>query len=275
MIDLHSHILPGIDDGARTIEDSIAMARMAVEDGTKVLACTPHLAPPLYVNSGPAIRQAVNALQAELNSNAIPLKLIAGADIHIASDLQDSLKNGHALTLADTRYFLLEPPHDVLPPQLVAFARRLQNAGYRPILTHPERLRWIEGNYEVITELSDAGVVIQLTGASITGLFGRQVKYWSERMLNEGIVDILASDAHDTKYRTTGLTEARNAVAGILGPEEARMMVLDRPYHILKNEELPPKSPRVKSSAKSDIRTNAKRSFNPFASWKRKPDKNG
>lgn len=273
MIDLHSHILPGIDDGARSLEDSLTMARMAVEDGTKILACTPHLAPPKYVNSGPDIRRAVSQLQAQLDEHSIALKLIAGADLHIASDLENSLKTGHALTLADTSYFLLEPPHDVLPPMLVQFAQKLKRAGYNPILTHPERLQWIEGNYNVITELADAGIVIQLTGASVTGLFGKRIQYWCERMLDEGIVDILASDAHDTKYRTTGLSKARDAVAQRLGEKEARMMVLDRPYHIVKNEALPPKPPRKPSTQAPERKSSGSRSLNPFARWAKKAAK--
>src|SRR6476661_2557894 len=118
MIDLHCHILPGIDDGAADLSTSIAMARAFVADGVSVVACTPHILPGLYHNSGQLIRQATARLQQDLNREGISLKLVSGADNHIVPDFVALLRTGHLLPLANTRYVLVEPPHHVPPPRL-------------------------------------------------------------------------------------------------------------------------------------------------------------
>ncbi len=118
MIDLHCHLLPGIDDGAPNLDTSLAMARIAVADGIKLMACTPHIYPGMYDNNGPAILQAVAELQARLEEADIPLRLIGGADTHIAPDLVNGLQTGRVPALGKSRYFLLEPPHHVAPPRL-------------------------------------------------------------------------------------------------------------------------------------------------------------
>ena len=144
MIDLHCHILPGLDDGATDLSVSIAMANAFVADGVTVVACTPHILPGLYHNSGPQIRQATAHLQHALEREGIPLRLVSGADNHIVPGFVAELRSGHLLSLADTRYVLVEPPHHVAPPRLEDLFFNLLVAGYVPILTHPERLTWIK-----------------------------------------------------------------------------------------------------------------------------------
>lgn len=215
------------------METSLAMARLAVEDGVRVLACTPHIYPGLYENSGPAIIQAVAALQAELDRAGIDLRLVAGADVHLTPDLVSGLKSGRILTLASSRYFLFEPPHHIAPPRLEESVFDVLSAGYHPILTHPERLSWIESHYEIMKRLAHAGVWMQLTAGAVVGRFGRRPKYWSERMLDEGIVHILATDAHNMRNRAPRLAEGRDAVAERLGEQAARDMVITRPMCVL------------------------------------------
>src|SRR6516164_8698247 len=139
MIELHCHILPGIDDGAAELSVSLEMARSFVTDGVSVVACTPHILPGLYPNSGPQIRQAVAELQQILDKEGIPLKLVTGADNHIVPSFAEELRSGHLLSLADSRYVLVEPPHQVAPPRLEDLFFNILVAGYVPILTHPER----------------------------------------------------------------------------------------------------------------------------------------
>src|SRR5574337_485004 len=113
VIDLHTHILPGIDDGAKSLELSLEMARIAVADGTTVMACTPHIYPGLYMNDGAGIRRARDKLQMALDLKQMPLRLVVGADAHLVPELRDGLKSGRVPTLHDSRYFLLEPSHHV------------------------------------------------------------------------------------------------------------------------------------------------------------------
>jgi len=235
MIDLHSHLLPGIDDGAKDIEVSIEMARMAVADGIRIMACTPHIKPGVYDNDGPSIRAAVEDLAAVLLEREIDLYLLTGADVHLAPRLAEGMRSGRVLTVADSRYFLFEPPHHVAPPRLEEVAADLMRSGFIPVLTHPERLSWIETNYASVGRMFNAGVWIQLTAASITGEFGSRPLYWSERMLDEGMVHIIASDAHTTGRRRPNLSRARAKVAERLGEAEAEHVCLTRPYGIVKN----------------------------------------
>jgi protein-tyrosine phosphatase len=243
LIDLHSHLLPGIDDGAKDLVTSLAMARVAVADGITTIACTPHILPGVYNNSGPAIRQAVARLAESIAKAGIPITLVTGADVHIAPDLDVQLRDGRALTLNNSRYLLLEPPHHVLPPRLEDLIFELQAAGYVPILTHPERLSWVEGRYDLIRRLVSSSVLMQITAGSVMGRFGRGPLYWAERMLDEGLCHLLATDAHNTEQRAPRMAEARDVVAQRLGDDEAINLVLRRPQGILNNlspGELPP-----------------------------------
>src|SRR5262245_56274531 len=171
MIDLHSHILPGIDDGAGDWAVSIEMAKLYVADGVTVVACTPHILPGLYHNSGPQIREATLALQQALDREDIPLHLVTGADVHMVPDFVAGLRAGRLLSLADTRYVLVEPPHHVAPVRLEQFFFDLVAAGYVPILTHPERLSWIEAQYSAIQRLAQGGVWMQINDHSLIGAF--------------------------------------------------------------------------------------------------------
>lgn len=236
MIDLHCHMLPGIDDGAPDLETALAMARIAVADGIAVTACTPHIHRGAYDNEGPGIKRAITALQAELDEAEIALKLVCGADVHIDGDLVEGLTSGRVASLNDTRYFLFEPPHHIAPPRMEEVVFDLMAAGWWPVLTHPERLSWIEDHYDAIQRLAGRGVLMQITGGSVTGRFGKRPRYWAERMLDEGLVYILATDAHNLRNRQPVLTPAREAVAARLGEAEATAMVESRPAGILAGE---------------------------------------
>jgi len=249
LIDLHCHLLPGIDDGSKDLAMSLAMARMASADGISTIACTPHILPGIYNNSGPAIRKAVARLAESIAEAGIPISLVTGADVHIACDLAVQLRDGRALTLNGSRYLLLEPPHHVLPPRLEDLIFGLQTAGYVPILTHPERLSWLAGPYDLVRRQVSSPVLMQITSGSVMGRFGRRPCYWAERMLDEGLCHLLATDAHNTEQRAPRMAEARDFVAQRLGDDEAINLVLRRPQGILNNlspAELPP-LPRAKA----------------------------
>lgn len=235
MIDLHSHILPGIDDGAPDIAMSLDMARAFVADGVMGVACTPHILPGLYLNTGPAIRAAVAALQSALDEEGIPLRLFTGADNHVVPDFVEGLRQGRLLSLADTRYVLVEPPHHVAPPRLEELFFNILVSGYVPILTHPERLTWITAQYALMERLGRGGVWMQITAGSLTGSFGKNAQYWAERMLDEGLVQILASDAHDVRRRPPGMAKGRDAAARRVGDTEAHHLVVTRPRGVLSN----------------------------------------
>ena len=235
MFDLHSHLLPGIDDGAPDLDTSFAMARAYVNQGVECTACTPHILPGLYHNTGPQIRQAVQELQVRLDDAGIPLKLVAGADNHIVPDFTGGLKSGQLLTLADSAYVLVEPPHHVAPARLEDLFFEILLEGYVPVLTHPERLSWIESKYDIIEKLAGHGVWMQITSGSLLGSFGRRPRYWAERMLEEGLVHILATDAHNMGPRPPDLLRGRMQAEKLAGSEEARHLTVTRPQGVLMN----------------------------------------
>ena len=235
MIDLHCHILPGIDDGSTSVELSLAMARIAADDGIETLACTPHIYPGMYENNAQGIRAATDALQQAITAAGIPLTLTYASDTHVMPDLLQKLADGSVPTFNGGRYFLLEPPHHVAPPNFEEFVFQVMAAGYVPIVTHPERLSWIEQDYAVFGRLAKHGAWMQLTAGSLTGRFGNNARYWGERMLDEGLVHILATDSHGPERRPPLLREGVEAAAKWVGHEEAVHMVTTRPAAVLAN----------------------------------------
>jgi protein-tyrosine phosphatase len=258
MYDLHSHLLPGIDDGAPDYETSLAMARAFVDQGVQCVACTPHILPGLYHNSGPQIKQAVAELQRCLDDASIALKLVTGADNHIVPDFVAGLKQGHLLPIADSAYVLVEPPHHVAPARLEDLFFNILLGGYIPVLTHPERLSWIESKYDVIERLASRGVWMQITSGSLCGRFGKRPRYWAERMLEEGLVHILATDAHNMTSRPPDLRKGFREAERLVGTEEAQHLVVTRPLGALSNtppNELPmPEMPQANKKIQRENR---------------------
>ncbi|WP_287600180.1 CpsB/CapC family capsule biosynthesis tyrosine phosphatase [Thiothrix sp.] len=241
MIDLHSHILPALCDGSQDLETSLVMARIAVADGTTYLACTPHINPPIYHNHKEGIATAMEQLQAELDARQIPLRLVIGADVNMTPDVMRGLKQGTIPTLNGSRYFLLEPSHHVPVPDFLGQIENFLNAGYIPVVTHPERLSWFNSHYEEFVEATKMGAWMQITAGAIAGHFGKTAKQGAERLLLDGYVHIIASDAHGIKQRPPTLSEGVEAAAKLLNnPDEAKRMVMERPQAILDN--MPPDS---------------------------------
>lgn len=225
------------------------MARIAVADGIRVMACTPHIMPGLYDNDGPDITRRTEALQAALDEAGIDLRLVAGADVHVAPDLVQKLAAGSVPTLGGTRYFLLEPPHHVLPPRFAEFIQSLIAAGHTPILTHPERLTWVSAHYDVVERINAMGVLLQITAGSLNGHFGGSAQRLSERMLSEGRVDLFASDAHNLTGRPPVLSKAFAAVEAALGATEASRMFVETPARILADQVVTPMGGQQRAGA--------------------------
>ncbi len=228
MIDLHCHILPGIDDGAQNLDISLAMARIAVDDGIRIIACTPHIYPGLYMNDTAGIKAARDALQSVFDEQGIPLTLTTGADVHLVPGLLDGLRSGAIPSLHDTRYLLLEPSHHVAPPRFAESVFQLVAAGYTPVITHPERLSWVEDHFETFAALTQQGAWMQVTAGALTGSFGPRIKYWAEKFVGEGLTHILATDAHTNGRRRPVLSEARDMAEHMLGKEEAYQLTEGR-----------------------------------------------
>lgn len=235
MIDVHCHMLPAIDDGPKDLATALQMAQMAVADGISMTVCTPHIYPGLFPNTHEAIGTAVEQFRQELATAGIPLQLGYGADIQVVPELVSGLQSGALPPIQGSRYFLFEPPHHVAQPRLADLIHSALLAGYVPVITHPERLSYVEEDYELFVAAARKGAWLQLTGGSLLGVFGSRVQRITERFLADGVTHLLASDGHNLKNRTPVLAEARAAAAAIVGDEEATRLVSDRPQALVSN----------------------------------------
>ena len=236
MIDLHCHILPKLCDGSQDLETSLEMAQIAVSDGISIQACTPHIYPGAYDNNTQIIQSAIDSLQGELDARSIPLKLVIGADTHMVPEVMSGLKSGRIPCLNNSQYFLLEPSHHISVPQFVERTVNFVRAGYTPLITHPERLHWLDDDYYPdFVEAAKKGAWIQITAGAIEGRFGKKAKYWAERFLDDGLVHVIATDAHGVENRPPVLSVGVSLAEKIVGREEVDKMVNERPQAVIDN----------------------------------------
>lgn len=235
MIDLHCHMLPGIDDGAPDLTTALAMARVAVEDGISMVACTPHIHPGRYENTAEGIALACEAFRSALAEADINLEITYGADTQIIPELLEGLQGGRIPTLHGSRYFLFEPSHHIAQEGMLTLLGRVIEAGYVPIITHPERLHYIERHYEQFLQAVEMGAWLQLTAGSVSGRFGERIQGVAHRFLRDGVTHLLATDAHNLKNRSPLLGEGRDVAATLLGEEEANHLVNTRPAAVIEN----------------------------------------
>lgn len=244
MIDLHAHILPGLDDGPPTWEESLEMARMAVDDGIRVMVATPHLFKGRVVDSRQlnhkdAILEKTDEFRERLTAAEISLEILPGCDLPLSVEALKLLDDGQALTINDgKRYLLLEIPDTSIPPAMEEICFRLQSKGITPIITHPERHLIIQEMPDKLRRLLDLGCLAQLTAGSLTGIFGRQVNKVARKLVKKGYIQLLATDAHDCRRRPPLLRQAVNELAGLVGADHARAMVTTIPEKIIRGEPL-------------------------------------
>jgi protein-tyrosine phosphatase len=242
MIDVHAHILPALDDGAKSWEQSLRMARLAVEDGIRIMVATPHLfkrklVDLKQVNSREIVLRQVDALRQKLSEEKIPLEIIPGCDFPLAFESLRLLDDGQALTINDARrYLLLELPDTSLPPATEEICFQLQSKGITPIITHPERHMVIQEMPYKLKRLIDLGCLVQMTGNSLTGWFGRGVRKISRQLIKLGYIHLLATDTHDPKNRPPVLSLAVAELTRLVGDKRARAMVHDIPEKIINGE---------------------------------------
>lgn len=205
------------------------MARMAVDDGITHTICTPHIYPGMYENNADIISKSCADFQKLLDEADIDLKISYGADIQQVPEIPDGLADGWMPTLNHSKYFLFEPPHHIAPPYFISAVQMVIDDGYIPLITHPERLTWVVDHYDDFVQVAANGAWIQITSGAITGRFGKNAQQWAERFIKDGLVHIIATDAHSIKRRPPYLAEGAEAAAKWLGDEEAKRTVYDRP----------------------------------------------
>jgi protein-tyrosine phosphatase len=239
MIDLHCHILPGIDDGPADLETSLEMARLAAADGIKAIVASPHSLDGVYYNSRETILKKTLEFRQALKVAGIPMFLLPGADIHFDFDLQDKLARREALAVNDRNYLLLELPRQFLPPNFKEALFNLKVQGYFPILTHPERNVALQIDPQILGEYVSLGALVQITAMSLTGGFGGKARDHARRWLEQGLVHLIATDAHSPENRPPVLSKALRAATEIVGRKTAVKMVTTWPEFVLLGHPLP------------------------------------
>ncbi|MEW6770756.1 MAG: CpsB/CapC family capsule biosynthesis tyrosine phosphatase [Bacillota bacterium] len=202
MIDIHAHILPGLDDGPETPEDSLEMARAFVKAGYTTVVATPHVISGVYDHTRAAILRSVRRFQEQLQAAGIPLTVLPGAEYHVSDRLLPLLRAGELLTLNDTgKYLLVELPFYQMPEYVSQVLFELLLAGVTPIIAHPERNDFIARRPGVLAEICRKGVLAQVTAGALTGLFGSQAKRAAAYFIKEETAQFVATDAHGPDAR--------------------------------------------------------------------------
>ncbi len=243
MIDLHTHILPGVDDGADTEDEAVEFARMALQDGVRAVVATPHCNEGSYFNQLSDVQAGVTRLRERLTREALDLEIVPGAEVHLCPDLVERVRDGRAPTLGDNgKTLLLELSLTQYPVELENLVFQLKLAGLEIVLAHPERIRYFQEDRKRYENLVRIGAYGQITTGSILGVFGRRAREYSEELLRKGLVHVVASDAHSLRGRPPVLTPAIEQMIPLVGEQRARSMAEGIPRALLAGTtpEIPP-----------------------------------
>jgi protein-tyrosine phosphatase len=233
LVDIHSHLLYGMDDGARTLEDSVAMARMAIEHGTTDLIATPHAN--LRYRFEPELIRGRLAEIAEAAGSA--LRLYSGCDFHLSYDnIQDAIANPIKYTLNQKCYLLVEFSDLIIFQNTPEIFARLQESGMVPVITHPERNALLQQRLPQIEHWVESGACVQVTAGSLLGVFGRNSLDFSRILLDRGLVHFIASDAHNCDRRSPRLDEASAWLKTNYGESLAETLCVTNPRAALEGE---------------------------------------
>lgn len=255
MIDLHSHILPGLDDGAKNLRESLMMARMAEKEGIEKMVATPHLfrGGNIHEDLG-IIQRKRDELSQALNENSVSVEILTGAEVHISHNLIHQIRlNRRHLTLNKSSYMFVEFPSDHVFPGVKNLLFELMSEGIIPIIAHPERNSVFANTPSLLYDLIQMGAFSQANSGSFSGLYGKKAEEAVFRFLELNLIHFIASDCHNTRSIVPWLREAVSKTEAIIGKDEARALVDDNPQAVLNDEEIPylaePISPKEKEKS--------------------------
>lgn len=241
MIDIHAHILPGIDDGAADWAESLEMAALAVESGVDLLVATPHAA-----SSGKArnwmnddLVQLMLSFRRRLAEAKIPLKVVAGMEIFGTDEAPQLLREGKLMGLNGSRYPLLEFPFVDYAAEATDILEEILADGMRPVVAHPERYDYVQQNPSLLNLWVEMGCLLQINRGSLLGRFGRREQLLSEVLVMRGFAFAVASDAHSPRYRTTWMQDVQEYLSREISPQAAWALLERNPMALVNNEDVP------------------------------------
>jgi protein-tyrosine phosphatase len=236
VIDLHSHLLPGIDDGASTIKDAMQLARHAVGDGITHMVVTPHIQPGVYENTLNTIRDVFERFRDALSDADIPLTVAMAAEVRLCPEIMLLLER-QQLPMFESeegkRTLLLELPHSHVPPGTDKMLGWLLRQGIGIVIAHPERNKELMRKPDMLARLYESGCMLQLTAGSLAGRFGEEVRKVARNIVAQGMCGLLASDAHNLRHRPPQLSDGKQAAAEIIGSAQAESLVWDKPMQLV------------------------------------------
>jgi protein-tyrosine phosphatase len=238
MIDIHSHILPEVDDGSHSLEESIEMCRASAKDGVSVMVATPHAHDGVHTTHDPEfLRQKVAELNEQL---AGALRVVIGCELRFTHDIvRQVCETKTAPTIAGGPYVLVEFPHAVIPPGSERPLFELISNQIKPIIAHPERNQMLIAEPERFFPFIEMGMLGQMDTGSITGQFGKRVQQTVRVMLEHGLIHFIASDCHNTRNRLPGMSEAVALTAEVVGEDYARSIAGENPLAVVEGRSIP------------------------------------
>ena len=236
MIDIHLHILPGVDDGPANLDESLSLACSLVQEGVHIAVATPHYNDEYPQRPAREIYERVQLLQQELDRRAIPLRLLPGHEALIKPGLVEDIQLGQLATLNGSRYLLLELWNNMWLPETERVIFELRAFGVIPVLAHPERYRVIQQDSNRLAALLDQGVLAQMTAGSLVGMQGNSARKCAETLLKRGLIHCLASDAHGPRRRPPSINQGMQVATHILGPAKTHQITQSIPASIIENQ---------------------------------------
>ncbi len=236
MVDMHSHILPGVDDGAGSLEQAFELLRAAVEDGVTIQILTPHLHPQRYRNTRQSLEQQFLEFQFAVMRADIPIELYLAAEVRICHDLMQLVDDDQIPWLGEKegqRTFLLEFPQNSIPVGTDNLIHWLRRRDVLPIIAHPERNQVFLKYPDKLRALTDMGCLLQVTARSLTGGFGQRARRMASQLIQDGLADLIASDCHNLQYRPPDLSQGVAAAARLIGERQAMEMVTDNVFELM------------------------------------------
>ena len=245
MTDIHAHILPGLDDGARDMETALAMAEMAAESGVRTIIATPHSNlpgnPPNFWDE--ALQRTFSVFRRALQNAEIPIGILPGMEIFGTPETPELLRTGKLIPLAGSRCPLIEFPFRDYGRQATEILAGAAALGYRPIVAHPERYRYVQQSPELLNSWIELGCLLQINKGSLLGRFGPAEEVTALELLDRGFVSFVASDAHSAVVRTPWMADVRALIADEYSEELARQLLEDNPRALLEGRSILPDEP--------------------------------
>lgn len=238
MIDIHTHIMPGIDDGADNMEESLAMAELAWDSGVSTIVVTPHSnVPGSFQNyDSKEWRSLFARLKDYLAENECRIELVTGTEIFATDHVAERIRSGALMPINDSRYYLMEIPFDADPYWAEEIWAEVLDMGKVPVIAHPERYYCIQDYPAILYEWMKMGCLSQMNKGSVFGRFGRTVKHTARELLNNNLITCVASDAHSPYMRTTFMADIRDYLLDVYGERRMERLLYRNPARILKDQ---------------------------------------